>query len=276
MEKKTKTKPATTKSDKTKKPASKSTKSTKSAGKTLDSVRSKLIVHEKRRHPRFLLSGEQFREVRTGKIYSVYDLSLTGLSIKIDEADSVSKELSKEGAIIKGVLNLHPDSVEVAARVLTHHGDRISLSIELASTYTRSVLMRALSAKRLGASLKLVPQKLPLADFWFHGACNTDLLLRMDAANNSEVQSFEIYFSNFYCSWKKAEDRFVTGRCQSIGREKRAEILTNDDPVLIEDIQIDPDTKLDAEKVRWAKEILQSSNIDIPLKDLLLKKFQTV
>lgn len=224
-----------------------------------------LRLFEKRKHPRFLLSGEQFREMRTGKIYPVYDLSLNGLSIKVEEKNW------KPGSVLRGILNLHPDSIEVTVRFVDYYGDRAALKLEMASTYARAVLQRALNPKRLGTSLRLVREKLPMADFWYHGACNTDLLLKLDEIGC--LIRAEVFFSNFFCAWTNGVNSWHTGICQSLGREQREDLLLAEEPVMVESIHMAADSKIDAEKMLWAKGILENSPLDPNLKDFLLKKF---
>jgi hypothetical protein len=225
-----------------------------------------LKVYEKRRHPRFLLSREQFRDLKSGKVFPVYDLSLNGLSVRVEE------QLWTPGALVGGILNLHPDSIEISPRLVGYYGDRAALKIEVLSTYGRSVLQRALSPKRLGESLQLVREKMPLFDYWFHGVCNTDLLLRMQ--DTQKLRKAELFFSNFYWGWQ-ADASSVTGICQSLGQEKRDEIFLADEPVNVDSLGVLIDTKPDAEKIDMAREILKASELEQNLKTLLLKKFET-
>ncbi len=244
----------------------KTSRSKKSADKPSDNnARFRLL--ERRRHPRFLLSREQFRENRSGRIFPVYDLSMSGLSIKIDS------KYWEPGAIIPGILNLHPDSIELTPRLVGYYGDRAALKLEVASTYSRSVLARALSPRRLGASLQLVREKLPLADYWFHGVCNTDLLLRLSPTG--DIGKVEVFFSNFYWSWTEHSNRFATGVCQSCGKEQREDILLAEEPVKLEQIDLCLDSRVDSEKTLWAKGILEAAPLEPRLKELLLKKFET-
>ena len=222
---------------------------------------------ERRRHPRFLLTREQFRENRSGRIFPVYDLSMSGLSIKIDT------KYWEPGAVIPGILNLHPDSIELTPRLVGYYGDRAALKLEVASTYSRSILARALSPRRLGASLQLVREKLPLADYWFHGVCNTDLLLRLSPTG--DIGKVEVFFSNFYWSWTEHSNRFATGVCQSCGKEQREDILLAEEPVKLEQIDLCLDLRVDNEKTLWAKGILEAAPLEPRLKELLLKKFET-
>lgn len=245
----------------------------KSLRKTSSGARKKpkkddvLRLIEKRRHPRFLLSGEQFRELRSGKIFPVYDLSLSGMSVRSDE------KLWLEGSLIKGILNLHPDSIELTARVTGYYGDRAALKIELMSTYSRAVLHRILSPKRLGATLKLIREKLPVADLWYHGACNTDLLLKFDGIGI--VSRVDIFVSNFYWTWSKTKGACATGVCQSIGRDRREDLLLGEEPVMLESIQLWPDWRPDLEKMSWAKDIIENSPMDHKFKAVLLKKVKS-
>lgn len=230
------------------------------------SVNARFRLLERRKHPRFLLSREQFRETRTGRIFPVYDLSMSGLSIKIDE------KYWTPGTIIQGILNLHPDSIEITPRLIGYYGDRAALKVEAVSTYSRSVLLRALSPRRLGSSLQLVRERLPLADYWYHGVCNTDLLLRLN--DRGDVGKVEVFFSNYYWSWTEHSDKFSTGVCQSCGKERREDMLLAEEPVKLEQIDLSLDAKIDAEKTQWAKGILEAAPLEPRLKDLLLKKFE--
>lgn len=242
--------------------------SRKSASKKSAATNGALKVYEKRRHPRFILTREQFREVRTGKIYPVYDLSMNGLSIKIDE------QLWEPGAIVGGVLNLHPDSIEVSPRLVAYYGDRAALKIEVLSTYGRTVLNRALSPKRLGASLQLIHEKMPVADYWFHGVCNTDLLIRL--TSDGKVSRAELFFANYYWCWNEDQGKIATGICQSMGQEKRDELFLADEPVTIESLGLFIDGKTDEEKNQFARAIVEASPLEPRIKDPLLKKFENL
>jgi hypothetical protein len=234
-----------------------------------------LQVLEKRKHPRFLLSREQFRETKSGKTYPVYDLSLTGLSIKIDE------KLWKPGMPVQGILNLHPDSIEISPKLIDYYGDRAALKLESLSTYSRSILLKSLSPKRLGSSLQVVKEKLPIADYWYHGFCNTDLLIKFKNSDKSnskierELEKVELFFSNFYWAWTSSKGSSVTGSFYSFGVEKREEVfLGSEEPVTIESIELILDKDIDEEKVKWAKAIFEAASIiDAKIKELILKMF---
>lgn len=235
---------------------------TKSTGKlkVVGKKRSNLRLIERRKHPRFLLSGEQFKEVKSRRIFSVYDLSSTGLSIKIDE------KYWPVGSAVSGVLNLHPDSIELAARLVDYHGDRAALKFEIMSTYARSILARSLSPARLGKSLAPVPEKLSFADQWFHGVCNTDLLLKLGA--QGDLARIEIFFSNYFLCWQQGSSS--TGLCQSVGRDKILERSMSIEPVSVESLDVIPDKKPDETKVTFARSIIEASPLENGLKQLLL------
>lgn len=250
----------------TKKESSRKESNAKVAKATRSSKRiAALKVFEKRRHPRFLLTREQFRDVKSGKVFPVYDLSMNGLSVRVDE------QLWAPGALVPGILNLHPDSIELTPRLVGYYGDRAALKVEVLSTYGRSILQRALSPKRLGESLQLVREKMPMFDYWFHGVCNTDLLLRM--GENSDIQKIELFFSNYYWGWSHDNSR-VTGICQSLGQEKRDEIFLADEPVTVDSLGVYLDSKLDDEKNQLARDILEATNLEPRFKNPLLKKFE--
>lgn len=232
--------------------------------KKKSSAEVKLRLVERRKHPRFLLTREQFKETKTGKIFTVFDLSFNGLSIHLEEKHWPI------GAIVPGVLNLHPDSIEIQPRVVAYYGERAALKIESLSTYARGVLQKALSPKRLGASLKLVKEQLPFVDYWYNGSCNTDLLIKLNP--QGQIAKLEIFFSNFYWSWIEQDNVLATGVCQSIGREQREEMLFSEAPVKLESIHLALDAKLDLEKLSWARGILEASPIDPLLKEGVLKK----
>lgn len=253
----------TTNKKKAKKTAEAGAKAEKESG---PAGSSSLRLIEKRKHPRFLLTHEQFRESKNGKVYTVYDLSVTGLAIKVDHKDW------KVGSIIQGILNLHPDSIEISPRVLGYYGDRVALKIEALSTYSKSALERALSPRRLGASLQLIREKLPLADYWFHGVCNTDLLVRLDG--NGKVQKADLFFANYYCGWNQTTPGPTTGIIQSFGTESREPTFLADEPVKMESIEIDHDVDPDPTKLDWATRIVEASQIDKKIKGLLMDRIK--
>lgn len=238
--------------------------------KKVSSTKREFRLFERRKHPRFLLSREQFRDVRSGKIFPVFDLSLSGLSVKVDG------RIWEPGSLVQGVLNLHPESIEVTPRLVDYYGDRAALKLEALSTYSRTVLLKALSPRRLGGSLQLIREKLPLADYWFHGVCNTDLLIRL--GERGSLQKVEVFFSNFYWSWTDSESsgRVLTGLCQSVGVEKREDVFLADEPVKLEPLDLRIDGRPDPEKTRWAKGILEAAPLEPRLKDVLLKKFEKI
>ncbi len=247
----------------------KKTQSSKGAGKTASARKLRLI--ERRKHPRFLLSGEQFKESKSRRIFSVYDLSMTGFSIKIEEPYWEGNE------IVQGVLNLHPESIEVSGRLIGYYGDRAALRFEIMSTYARTSLARSLSAPRLGKSLQLVKEKLTIADHWYHGVCNTDVLVRLTPSDiGADVDRVDVFFSNYYCGWNKDLGKLSTGICQSVGRgEKLGELLSSQEPVTLEALVLAHDSKLDAQKVDFAKAILDAAQMDLVVKKAILEKFKS-
>ncbi len=243
--------------------------------KTLQmAARPKLSVFERRRHPRFLLSREQFRETKTGRIYQVYDLSFSGLSLLVND------DTFKIGQVLTGILNLHPDSIEISPRVVAQHDGRVSLSLDKLSVYGRTVLARGLSPKRLGSSLKLVRERLPLADLWFHGVCNTDVLISF--ASDQSISKFEIFISNFYVGWSFAANKVTTAICQTSGLgglgesaglgnpKKREALLTSGEPVTLDGIDLKFDVDTDREKVDLAQQVIQQSVLETALKTAVL------
>jgi len=228
-----------------------------------------LSLIEKRKHPRFFLSGEQFKETKTRRIFSVYDLSLIGFSLKVEE------EFWPVGSVMSGVLNLHPESIEVSGRLISYYGQRAAFKFELMSTYARSSLARSLSAQRLGKSLQFVKEKLSIADYWYHGACNTDILVRTNQLpKNPSVLKVDIFYSNYYCGWDSSQEKLVTGICQSIGKEKFTAIDISQEPVTMESLQVTHDKKPDQQKVDFAKAILDAANIEPAIKRQIADKFK--
>ena len=242
--------------------------------KTGQKKTSKLRLIERRKHPRFFLSGEQFKEVKSRRIFAVYDLSFTGMSIRVDE------EHWPVGSAVTGILNLHPDSIELSARLVAYHGDRAAVKFEIMSTYARSILARSLSAARLGKSLLQVKENLTIADHWFHGVCNTDLLLKVSPGG--DLDKVEIFYSNSYFSWSSDHDesatskkgRIVTGVCQSFGMNRLTEFAGFTEPVSLEALDLIIDDKPDTQKIEFAKSIVESSLLEPKLKQAVLGKFK--
>jgi hypothetical protein len=230
----------------------------------------KLKLIEKRKHPRFLLSNELFKETKTGKVFSVYDLSREGLAINIEEP------LWKIGQHIQGTLNLHIESIEITAKLLSYYGDRAALKIEKLSTYAKSVLEKALSPKRLGSSLKLIKEALPEADYWFHGVCNTDLFLKFN--ESKEIEKLDLFFANYYFGYNKnLEKKVMTGLCTSFGATKIESLFLADEPIKMENIDIEHDPEISANKIDWGLGILQAATqLDHKIRDPLLKTIKKI
>lgn len=229
-----------------------------------------LRLIERRKHPRFLLSGEQFKEAKSRRIFSVYDLSMTGFSVKVEDP------YWKEGDVVQGVLNLHPESIEVSGRVISYYGDRAALRFEIMSTYARSSLARSLSAPRLGKSLQQVKEKLTIADFWYHGVCNTDILISLSPAEQGgTLERVDIFYSNFYCGWNAGLGAVSTGICRSVGQVARlGSLILSQEPVTMDALDLAHDAKPDPQKLNFAKSILDAAPLDPHLKRTILEKFQ--
>jgi hypothetical protein len=211
---------------------------------------------ERRNLPRLSLSSEQFKHAPTGKIFSVTDLSKSGMGLWLFDLDDLG--LFPVGAHVEGTLNLKRQKYQIQARVRNLSSDRIGCEFKNLSESCSNSIAQFLNPATLGAELKLIPS-VELNTLWYHGPSGTDLLIRRTA--DGVVQRITLYVLGSFVQWDQ-EGGLSTGR--TAPTEGHCEIRGIH---RLETLYMDPDPTLDSEKLEIAKTVVLSSNLPLELKD---------
>jgi len=219
---------------------------------------------DRRRVPRLILSGEQFRIKTNGKIFSLSDLSETGFGIRLlDAADGV---LYTVGAQVKGELrsgeHRHPVEARVRHLAFGPDGGHIGLEFEKISPVLKSFLDKRLSPVRLGAALRPIPSP---GDYslWFQGPTGTDLMV--DLHENNRLKRFALFSAGKTIFFE--DDVIRTGNYDSLPKSEEMRGV-----VCWDTYEVQFDAAPDPQKVRIAKEMVMSSKMP----QELLKQLHTL
>ena len=205
---------------------------------------------ERRRLPRLNLSGEQFRLVQNGKVFSVTDLSDAGLAFRIlDPTDLV---LFSVGAVFDGVLNLRGEKHVFKAKVRHIRVDLVGCQFLEVTEAMREELQRFLDPEVLGRELKPSPP-IDAGTIWYHGPSGTDFVLLRGI--DGQTRRFTLHVLGAYVQW----DREL-GLATGLGKPSQIR-SENQGAMRFETLLLEPDAKLDPGKLAIAKKVLMSSNL---------------
>jgi hypothetical protein len=218
---------------------------------------------ERRRLPRLNLSAEQFRLSQTGKIFSVVDLSESGMALRIlDRQDFL---LFPVATRLEGTLNLGGEKHSVHA-VVRHLGtETIGCEFEDMAPESRKALDQFLDPKRLGAELKPLPAS-ESGTLWYHGPSGTDLLLRRGA--DGQYSRMTLYVLGSFIQWTH-DTGLTTGRARASDEQTELRGI-----VRFETLWLDTDPKADPGKLKVAKNLILSSNLAEDFKKWCTRKLE--
>jgi hypothetical protein len=218
---------------------------------------------ERRRLPRLNLSAEQFRLAQNGKIFSVNDLSVGGMALRIlDRQDFL---LFPVATLLQGTLNLGGEKHEVQARVRHLGAESVGCELEALTPEARQALEAFLDPKRLGMELKPLPSSESGA-LWYHGPSGTDLLLRRGA--DGQYQRMTLYVLGSFIQWTQ-DGGISTGRARSSDEQSE-----NRGVLRFETLWLDADAQPDAGKLAVAKTLILSSNLAEDFKKWCIRKLE--
>jgi hypothetical protein len=210
---------------------------------------------ERRKFPRLGLATEQFRHSRSGKVYSVADLSIKGMAFLLIEPNDIQN--FPVGTLFEGTLNLRRIKYSFLARVRNLEGDRIGCEFEKPAEEFSKALEEFLDPSSLGAELKPIPSSDP-GSLWFHGPSGTELVVR--PAEKGEFKEIVLYVFDDYIRWDR-EIGIKTGSVRvAPGKVEMQGVLR------WETLLLDEDSAIDEGKLKVAKKIILSSNLSVDLK----------
>ncbi len=217
-----------------------------------------LDAEERRRRLRLSLSSEQFKLAATGKIFSVLDLSLEGMALRIiDPEDFV---LLTVGAHIEGSLNLAAQKVWVSAQVRHLASQVVGCQFDSLSAEARHDLEQFLAPAAMGLAMRLMPS-MDGSSLWYHGASGTDLLL-------TGQTKMTLYARGAYVQWE-------AGQGLTTGLTESAELAPPGHGegwgvVRFETTLMRPDPAPDTQKLLIAKALILGSKLPEELKNWCL------
>lgn len=210
---------------------------------------------ERRRMPRLQLAAEQFRDSRNGKIYSVADLSRSGLALRVlDEGDLA---LFPVASVFSGSLNLRREKHPVRVRVCNVARGRVGCEFLEVEGPVAKALEAYLEPSVLGHELRPLPSS-ERGTIWYHGPSGTDLILWRGSAGR--FRRLALVVLGLWVHWDEE-----TGLCTGAVRETRDDGETRG-VIRFETLIVDRDERPDGGKLHVAKTVLLSSNLPEDLK----------
>jgi hypothetical protein len=210
---------------------------------------------ERRRLPRLNLGAEQFRLSSNGKVFSVIDLSIDGMALRIlDRDDFILFPVASE---VAGSVNLKGEKYPVKARVKRVGFDQVGFEFFELDSETRTSLDRFLDPAELGRELKPMPTSEGSA-VWYTGSSGTDLLFWRAA--DGQYRRLSLYVLGTFIQWDR-DAGLSTGKAQSSSSPSEVRGV-----VRFETMLLNPDEVADPGKLKIAKTLILSSNLPQDLK----------
>lgn len=216
---------------------------------------------ERRRVPRLHLTQEQFRLDANGKVFSVLDLSMGGMGIKIiDGADHVFFTM---GASFSGMLKLREKKVRLHAVARHVRKDMVGAEFETLPDESLHALKEALDPGCIGRGMRPFPCPDGRAT-WYHGTSGADFLVwrGLDGARTR----LGLFLLGSFVQWEETEG-LTTGQT-----------LAGEDPlegrgvIGFETLLLEKDEKPDPEKLRLVRALLLQVSCPEELRDWSLRK----
>lgn len=218
---------------------------------------------ERRRLPRLNLSAEQFRLVINGKVFSVVDLSVSGMALRIlDRQDFL---LFPVATRIEGTLNLGGEKHQISASVRHLGAETIGCEFEKVSTEIQAQLESFLDPRRLGSELKPIPSS-EGGTLWYHGPSGTDLLLKRGA--DGQYHRMTLYVLGSFIQWVEGSG-ITTGRVRASDEQSELRGVLR-----FETLWLDADAHADTGKLAVAKTLILSSNLAEDFKKWCSRKLE--
>lgn len=218
---------------------------------------------ERRQLARLNLSKEQFRLAENGRIYSIIDLSNSGLALRMLESDDL--ELFPVGRDVEGHINLLGRRIPVQLQVRHVRSDLVGLNFVDLADESGEVLDVFLDPKTLAKDLKRMPSPV-MRTQWFHGHSGTELVFY--EADDAEIYRFLFQIHGTYVQWDKDEG-IQTGKI--LESDERSQVHG---VIRLETLLLDCDAKPDPKKIAVALILAESSNLPASLRELSQKRLK--
>ncbi len=217
---------------------------------------------ERRRVPRLNLGTEQFKLNATGRLFSVIDLSQTGLALWA--SDPVELVEFVVGMRLAGVLNLGQIKFPVEIHVRNHSKNRIGAEFVSPSHEIGLAIHQSFDPVALGKSLKPIPA-MERGELWYFGASGTHLSLRR--LNDGQFDHLSLCFGDSLVQWDSEQGLQSGNLIQSESPGELRGIFR------LDTLFFKRDSSMDKEKLERARQVLMHSHLPNEIKGWGVRQF---
>ncbi len=223
---------------------------------------------EKRKLPRFHITPCQFHDQELKKNFSVQDVSLGGLAIRL--VDRTDIPLFAVGTEHQGILKIEGLKLPAHFQVRYIRGTMIGGEWIKLNDSLKNHLEQISHPEHLGMHLKLYDLPDSVGTLWYHNPIGVDLLLySTDSKSIPKIVRWTLYIHHSFISWDQGE-KVQTGRALAEDEEGYAQGI-----VRVETRLIDYDSQIDRRLVETAIELMKSAAIqDESTRQLIIHHLQ--
>lgn len=205
---------------------------------------------EKRKLPRFHITPCQFHDQDLKKNFSVQDVSLGGISIRL--VDRSDLPLFAVGTEHQGILKVEGFKLPCQFQVRYIRGSLIGVEWINLNESLKSHLQEITHPKHLGMLLKAYDLPDSPDTIWYHNPVGADLLLYL---SDSKISRWTLYIHHSFITWEQ-ETSVRTGRALAEDEEGYAHGI-----VRVETRMIDYDAHPDHRLMETALELIKDAAI---------------
>jgi len=221
---------------------------------------------EKRKLPRFHITPCQFHDHELKKTFSVQDISLGGLALRL--VDRADLPLFAVSSTHKGILKIEGIKLPAEFQVRYFRGSLIGAEWVNLNPALEQHLIEISHPKTLGINLKSYDLPDTADTNWFHNPVGVDLLLYL---SDSKISRWILYIHHSFISWDQ-DHPVRTGRALAEDEEGYAHGI-----VRVETRLIDEDPKADRRLIESAIELIQNALVlEEDARQLILNHLQGV
>ena len=217
---------------------------------------------ERRLLPRVTVGSEQFKLAANGELFSMIDLSETGLALWIP--DPASFKYFVVGFTLSGWIKLRHQKFAVELKVQNRGQDRVGCEFHNPSAELTASLRQFVDPVFLGGGLKPIPAP-GRNTLWYFGPSGTQLGFRRH--REGQFDQMSLYFLQSFVQWESGLG-MISGKV--LASDFRSEIQG---VFRLDTLFLEPDSSIDHEKLEIAKKIILSSHLPEELKGWGVRHF---
>ncbi len=226
------------------------------------------FIGERRRLPRLSISGEQFRLSNNGKLFSVADLSLDGMALRI--IDSNDFGIFPIAMCFEGMLNLNSEKFHIKAQVRHLRSDTVGCSFCEITDSCKELITKFLDPTTLGRELKPMPSP-DGGMVWYHGPSATNLQLWR--GSDGQYSRLSVCVAGNFIQWE-ASGELSTGRLKDSTERGGSRCVEEYGIIKFETMMIEWDQIPDVNKLGIARKLFIGSNLPHDLRQWCIRHLE--